>query len=290
MTTMALLSPARAHRAPALNTITVAYTPDSDDAFNFYAWEHDRVTVPGLDTRFRRAHIRTLNDAAIAGLHDVVAISSVIYPQIANRYWILAPGASVGRGYGPVLVGREPLALEDTSGKRIAFAGPMTTGGYLARRFCPDAEFVTAPYDTIAKGILDGDFDAGVMIHEELVHFPAMGLHRICDLGAHWSDETGLPLPVGLSVVRKSLGRDTAHEIARASVRSLQWALDHMDESLAYARSFGRGCADSFVPMFSNTDTLLMPHDVRQGLRALFDQIADAGLGPRVDTIEVIDA
>jgi len=270
--------------------VHVAYTPDSDDAFNFYAWEHNRVGAEGVEARFRRAHIRTLNEAAAQGVYDVCAISSVVYPSIADRYWILGVGSSVGRGYGPVLAAREERSAESLARARIGVPGPMTTGGYLARSLCPTAEFITAPFDEIARRVHAGEFDAGVLIHEELVHVEQLGLHRVCDLGAGWSARRGLPLPVGLSVVKRSVGRETAVEIARAATRSLLWALDHEDEAMAYVRSLGRGRADDFVPMFSNADTLRMPPDVRRGLRVLFDELAESGLAPRVDDIEVIDA
>jgi 1,4-dihydroxy-6-naphthoate synthase len=277
-------------RAAAAKVIHVAYTPDSDDMFNFYAWEHSRVAAAGIEARFRRAHIRTLNEAAQQGLYEVCAISSVVYPAIADRYWILGVGSSVGRGYGPVLAAREDRSLESLAGSRIGVPGLMTTGGYLARTQMPGATFITAPFDEIAGGVARGDFDAGVLIHEELVHVKQLGLAKICDLGAAWSERTGLPLPVGLSVVKRAVGLDAAKEIARAATRSLFWALDNKEEAMAFVRRSGRGRADDFVPMFSNSDTLCMPPDVRLGLRILFDELAESGLAPSLHDIEVIDA
>jgi 1,4-dihydroxy-6-naphthoate synthase len=277
-------------RAAAAKVIHVAYTPDSDDMFNFYAWEHSRVAAAGIEARFRRAHIRTLNEAAQQGLYEVCAISSVVYPAIADMYWILGVGASVGRGYGPVLAAREARSIESLKGLRIGVPGTMTTGGYLARTQIPGATFITAPFDEIADGIRRGDYDAGVLIHEELVHVTQLGLAKVCDLGAAWSARSGLPLPVGLSVVKRSVGMDAATEIARTATRSLFWALDNKDEAMAFVRRIGRGRADDFVPMFSNNDTLRMPSDVRQGLRVLFDELASSGLARPLHDIEVIDA
>jgi 1,4-dihydroxy-6-naphthoate synthase len=190
-----------------------------------------------------------------------------------------------------VLVAKKPMAISSLRGKRVAVAALNTTGGTLARMYCPpDAHFITLPYDTIADSILHGEVDAGVMIHEELVHYPKLGLHRVEDLGAMWTQETGLPLPVGLSIIKKSLGGSTAIEIARTCRDSLEWALEHSAEAMKHVGSLGRGCADTFVPMFSNNDTLCMPEDVRRSLRLLFDRLALLGWAPTLDVIEVIDA
>jgi 1,4-dihydroxy-6-naphthoate synthase len=156
---------------------------------------------------------------------------------------------------------------------------------------CPaDVEFVEMRYDLIAEAILNGHVHAGVMIHEELVHYPELGLRCVRDLGAAWSEETGVPLPVGLNIARRALGRDVVEAIARTCRDSLLWAREQRAEAMAFAHRFGRGCAADFVPLFSNDDTLFMPGDVRRGLRVLFDQIAERGWAPRLENIEVIDA
>ncbi len=282
----------RKNENPTRNqTLTVAYTPDSDDVFNFYAWEQGILSLPGYDPVFTRNHIAQLNQDALNAVHDVVAVSSVMFPLLEKDYWILAVGSSVGRGYGPVLVSKEYPTMASLAGRRIGVAGKKTTGGMLAAMYAPpDAQLIEMPYDTIADHILSGDLDAGVMIHEELVHFPALGLNRVCDLGNAWCTDTGLPLPVGLSLVKKSLGRETAVEIARVCRDSLLWALDHTEKAMGYANGFGRGCSDTFVPMFSNTDTLKLPEDVRQGLRVLFDRLARQNLMPELEHYEIIDA
>ena len=278
-------------RPAPVRTLSVAYTPDSDDVFNFYAWEQGIVALPGCDPTFRRNHIATLNEDALAGLHDVVAISSVSYPLLEDQYWILAVGTSVGRGYGPVLVSKDHPTIDSLAGCRIGVAGTHTTGGVLAAMYGPpDAELIAMPYDTIAQHILSGEIEGGVMIHEELVHYPQLGLERVLDLGAAWARDTDLPLPVGLNLARKSLGRSVAVQIARTCKESLQWALDHPEPAMAYANRFGRGCSSSFVPMFSNTDTLTMPDDVRCGLSLLFDRLAALGLMPALKSYEIIDA
>lgn len=269
--------------------LRVAYTPDSDDAFNYYAWEHGRVTLPGWDATFSRDHIVALNHAAMVGRFDVVGVSSAIYPALADRYWVLAVGNSVGRGYGPVLASRYYRSPSELAGKRIAVAGIPTTGAALAAMYCPGAQFVEMRYDRIADAVAADEFDAGVMIHEELLFFPEKGLQRVCDLGAAWCEDTGLPLPVGLNVVRKDLGRDTARQVAAICRRSLQWGLAHFDEAFLFASRFGRGCSQRHIEMFSNQDTLCLPDDVRRAMRIMFDRVAVLGIAPAIDSFEVID-
>ncbi len=271
-------------------TLSIAYTPDSDDVFNFYAWEQGILNLPGYEPIFSRNHIAHLNEDALDAVHDVVAVSSVMFPLLEKHYWILAVGSSVGRGYGPVLVSKKYTTLDSLAGCRIGVAGTHTTGGMLAAMYAPaDAQLIERPYDTIAQHILDGNLDAGVMIHEELVHFPKLGLQRVCDLGKTWCDDTQLPLPVGLSLVKKSLGRQVAVDIARICRDSLLWGLEHPDEAMGYANGFGRGCSDTFVPMFSNTDTLNLPGDVRRGLRVLFDRLASEKRMPELTSYDIID-
>ena len=275
--------------ARAAGLVRVAYTPDSDDAFNYYAWEHGRVCLPGFRARFERNHIIALNRAAEMEAYDLVGVSSARYPALADRYWILAVGNSIGRGYGPVLVSRDFSTLHELRNKRIAVAGIPTTGAALAAMFCPGAAFHELAYDRIADAVAEGAFDAGVMIHEELLFYPERGLRCVCDLGAAWCEDTGLPLPVGLNLVRRSLGREVAGQIAQVCRASLRWGLDHFDEAFAFASQFGRGCSQQHVAMFSNDDTLMLAEDVRQALRVMFDRVAALGLGPRLREIEVID-
>lgn len=272
-----------------LKALRIAYTPDSDDAFNYYAWEHGRVTLSGYAARFEREHIIALNRAAMAGRYDVVGVSSVIYPALAERYWILSVGNSVGRGYGPVLVSRHYHAMTDLRGKRVAVAGIPTTGGALAMMYCPGASFHEMQYDKIADAVASGEFDAGVMIHEELLFFPQKGLHAIADLGKTWCEDTGLPLPVGLNLAKRELGLTTAQQIVGVCRRSLQWGLEHFDEAFAFASQFGRGCARDHVRMFSNSDTVHMPEDVRAALRVMFDRVASLGIAPSLEHIEILD-
>lgn len=269
--------------------LRIAYTPDSDDAFNYYAWEHGRVELAGVEPRFERDHIIALNRLAAQEEADVVGVSSAFYPALADRYWILAAGNSIGRGYGPVLVSRQFQTCEALRGRRIGVGGVGTTGASLALMYCPGAQLIEMRYDRIADAVAGGELDAGVMIHEELLFFPQKGLQRVCDLGASWCEETGLPLPVGLNIVHRRVGLPRAREIAQTCVRSLQWARDHFAEAFAFASTFGRGCAEQHIEMFSNDDTACLPDDARRALPLMFRRVAELGLGPRIGEPEIID-
>jgi len=274
-------------------TLSIAYTPDSDDAFYYDALEHGLVSLPGFKLRFRRRPMSVLNRAAEHGHYDVTAISSVLYPQIAHRYAILSVGSSVGRGYGPVLVSRHACAPEALRGCRVGVPGIPTTGWFLLRCLCPEAVPVPMPFDRIAEAVADGRLEAGVMIHEELLYYPQLGLQRIADLGAWWCEVHGLPLPVGLNVIRRHLGRPAMARICTAIRRSLRHAQTHPDEAIARVSRFGRGaeggCTERFVAMFANEDSLDMPADVRTALLVLFRQLAAMGLAARVPALDIVE-
>jgi 1,4-dihydroxy-6-naphthoate synthase len=271
--------------------LRIAYTPDSDDAFTYYAWEHGHVSLDADGGRpvFHRAHIAELNRAAEEERYDVVAVSAVAYPRLADRYWILATGNSVGRDFGPVLASKRFGALEELRGRRVGVGGHPTTGSVLACFYAPPVELVELPYDAIAGAIQRDEIAAGVMIHEEILSFQDLGLRTVCDLGRAWCGETGLPLPVGLNLVRRELGEELARDVATTCQRSLLWALAHADEAYAWASRFGRGRAREHVAMFDSRDTLSLPDDVRRSLGLLFERVAAAGLGPRVDSVGIVD-
>jgi 5,8-dihydroxy-2-naphthoate synthase len=273
--------------------LTIAYTPDSDDAFYYLALESGREVLAGYRPVFRREPISVLNRAALEGQYDLTAISSVIYPQIADRYAILSTGTSVGRGYGPVLVSQRARTPEGLRGARVGVGGIPTTGWFLLRQLCPKAVPVEVPFDRIAVAVAAGELEAGVMIHEELLYYPRLGLHCVVDLGAWWCQRYRLPLPVGLNVIRRDLGSATMQRVGAALRRSLRYALAHPQECLARVGRFGRGaaggCTDRFVAMFANQDSLRMPADVRAALPALFRQVVDLGLAARVPPIDIVE-
>ncbi len=273
------------------NQLRIAYTPDSDDVFNYYGWESGQLSLKdsGIQPVFERDHIIALNRAAEKQLYDVVGVSSVAYPLLAEHYWIMAVGNSVGRDYGPVLVSKHYHSLSELQGKRIAVAGMPTTGGGLAMMYCSEAEFIEERYDRISDAIVAGEYDAGVLIHEELLFFEEKGLNKICDLGQLWCKDTGLPLPVGLNLVRKSLGRELAEEICGLCQHSLRWSHAHYDEAFAVASQVGRGCAEDHIRMFSNDDTMYLQEDVREAMSIMFDRVAELDIGPKLGDIEIIE-
>jgi 1,4-dihydroxy-6-naphthoate synthase len=273
--------------------LSIAYTPDSDDAFYYHALESGRVRLPGFLPEFHRDSISALNRAAAEGKYHVTAISSVVYPAIADRYAILSAGSSVGRGYGPVLVSRRWRSPEELAGRRVGVAGIPSTGWFLLRWLCPRAIPVGMPFDRVADAIEAGDIDAGVMIHEELLYYVRLGLHRVADLGAEWCLRHNLPLPVGLNVIRRDLGRPALQRVCAGIRRSLQWSQEHAAEALAAVSRFGRGaegqCAERFVSMFANRDSLDMPADVREALGVLLRQVADQGLAVTVPELDIVE-
>ncbi|QJX01287.1 MqnA/MqnD/SBP family protein [Frigoriglobus tundricola] len=273
--------------------ITIAYTPDSDDAFYYDALEHGLVSMPGYRPRFRREPMAVLNREALTGTNEVTAISSVVYPAIAGRYAILSVGTSVGRGYGPVLVSREPRTLSALAGRRVGVPGVPTTGWFLLRTLCPGAVTVEMPFDEIAGAVAAGALDAGVMIHEELLYYPRMGLRRVTDLGAEWCRRHALPLPVGLNVVRRDLGSAGMRTVCTAISASLHHARLNPEPALARVSRFGRGatggCTEQFVQMFANDDSQCMPADVRAALGVLLAQVVALGAGPAVPPIDIIE-
>jgi 1,4-dihydroxy-6-naphthoate synthase len=278
----------------AAKRLRIAYTPDSDDAFYYDALETGQVALPGYELEFHRQPMSVLNRAALHGQYEISAISSILYPQIARHYAILSVGTSVGRGYGPVLVSREPRTLADLTGRPVGVGGIPTTGWFLLRCLCPEAVPIEMPFDRIAESVAAGALEAGVMIHEELLYYPRLGLHRVVDLGAEWCQRSGLPLPVGLNVIRRDLGVAAMQRICAALRRSLRYALDHPREALERVCHYGRGaegqCTDQFVSMFANEDSVRLPDDVRMGLFVLLAQAADLGLTDTVPRLDIVEA
>lgn len=277
-----------------VNRLRIAYTPDSDDAFYYDALETGQVALPGYELEFARQPMSILNRVALHGQYEISAISSIVYPQIARHYAILSVGTSVGRGYGPVLVSREPRTLADLAGRPVGVGGIPTTGWFLLRYLCPDAVPIEMPFDRIAESVAAGALEAGVMIHEELLYYPQLGLHRVVDLGAEWCRRSGLPLPVGLNVIRRDLGIVAMQRICAVLRRSLRHALEHPHETLARVCRYGRGtegqCTDQFVSMFANEDSMRLPDDVRMGLFVLLAQAADLGLTDTVPPLDIVEA
>jgi 1,4-dihydroxy-6-naphthoate synthase len=276
-----------------IETLTIAYTPDSDDAFYYFALETGRVPLPGFRPEFHREPMCVLNRRALNGQHDVTAISSVLYPQVAHRYAILSAGTSVGRGYGPVLVSKQFRDVAELRRRRVGVGGIPTTGWFLLRWLCPEAIPVELPFDRIGDAIAAGELDAGVMIHEELLYYPQLGLHRVADLGAEWCRQHDLPLPVGLNVIRRDLRERAMERICTGIRRSLRFAHRNTSEALTWSSRFGRGlegqCTERFVEMFANDDSLRLAPDVRRALTVLLGEAATLGLAPAAPRLDIIE-
>jgi 1,4-dihydroxy-6-naphthoate synthase len=269
--------------------IRVGHSPDSDDAFMFYALTHDRLDTGKLRFLHQLEDIETLNRRALAGELEVSAVSIHAFAYFSDRYALLASGASMGDRYGPTLVTREPIAIEDLKSKTIAVPGKLTSA-YLTLQLClgKDVPVTIMAFDKILPAVEDGTVAAGLLIHEGQLYYGNRGLHKVLDLGQWWFEQTGLPLPLGGNVVRKDLGEATVLKIAGLLKDSIRYALEHRDEALAYALRYARdldpALADQFVGMYVNDWTLDYGPTGREAVRLLLDRAAEAGLVPgRVD-------
>ncbi len=270
--------------------ITIAHSPDSDDAFMFYGLATNKVRVPGLRFTHTLCDIETLNRKAMEGVYDVTAISFHAYPYIQDHYALLPSGGSVGDGYGPMVVAQRAYSVSDIKQKRIAVPGTLTTAYLVLKLFAPGIETDVVPFDQIIPQVLDGRQEAGLIIHEGQLTYDKSGLHRIVDLGKWWQKVTGLPLPLGGNAIRRSLGPELMSRVANALRESIQYALDHREEALAYAMQFARDLdpqlADKFVGMYVNQRTLDYGPDGREAVRRLLDMGHKAGIIPQESRVD----
>jgi 1,4-dihydroxy-6-naphthoate synthase len=281
--------------------ISLAYSVDADDAFMFAALAHAtgevRIDGRGLTFEHRRADTAALNGLARSGGADVVAISLGAYPAVADRYLLLPHGASVGRGYGPVLVSRQPTTLGALRGKRVGVPGLDTTAWLVLRLMQPelDPEVVPiAPFTRIFEALDAGRIDAALLIHEGRLLYEERGYARVAELGEWWQGETGLPLPLGVNVIRRALGPATIASVSAVLRDAIRWALDNRDAVIHQLVGEERGdrdlrrveMLDRYLAMYANADTLAMAPDVRQAIAVLFDRARAAGLLGAVGAIE----
>ena len=266
-------------------TIRVGHSPDSDDAFMFYALTHDKLDARGLRFVHQLEDIETLNRRALEGELEVSAVSIHAFAYLSDRYALLASGSSMGDRYGPTVITREPGTLDDLRGRVIAVPGRMTTA-YLTLQLClgKDVPVVVMPFDQILPAVAEGRVDAGLIIHEGQLYYGERGLHKVVDLGQWWFGQTGLPLPLGGNVVRKDLGDELVSEIARLLRASIVYALEHRQEALDYALRYARdldpALADRFVGMYVNDWTVDYGPRGREAVRALLDRAWEARLVP----------
>ena len=276
-----------------MTTIHVAHSPDSDDAFMFYALAAGKIDTEGLTYVHELQDIETLNHRAMRGELEVTAVSIHAYAYLSDRYALLPHGASMGDRYGPRLVARTPMSREEIRGKRIAVPG-MLTSAYLAMRmFEPSFEAVVTPFDQIENAVVQGKADLGLLIHEGQLTFGEQGLHLLQDLGEWWFAETGLPLPLGGNVVRKDLGPELTQKVSRHLHDSIAYGLQHrsaaLDHSMQYARGLDRSKADTFVGMYVNDWTLDYGERGRKAVRDFLDRGVRSGLITKPVTVEFVD-
>jgi len=240
--------------------ITVAHSPDSDDAFMFYALATNKIKTGDLKFNHVLSDIETLNKKALKGEYEVTAVSFHAYAYLAEKYTLLSSGASMGDRYGPLVVSESPMKPQELKGKVVAVPGEMTTAFLILRIFEPDFIPLVVPFDKIFETVMRRKADAGLIIHEGQLTFPSLGLHKVIDLGEWWYKETQLPLPLGGNVIRKDLGHDLIAKVSKILRQSIEYALEHRDEALNYAMQFARDMehelADKFVGMYVNDRTL----------------------------------
>ena len=273
--------------------IKLAHSPDSDDAFMFYALATHKLPTPGYKYTHILSDIQSLNEAALSETYDVTALSFAAYPSLRDKYILLDCGASFGEGYGPIVVATSPMKPKDLEGKRIGVPG-LKTSAYLALKlYEPDFEPVVIPFDKIIEAVRNNVVEAGLLIHEGQLFFPKLGLHRVVDLGIWWQELTSLPLPLGGNAVRRALGPDLSRLIARTIRDSVAYGLEHRDEALNYAMQFAREMdtelADKFVGMYVNKWTLGYGEKGKSAVRELINRGTSAGLLPGPPTVEFLD-
>lgn len=271
--------------------ISLAHSPDPDDAFMFYGLSSGAVTAEGLKFVHEFSDIETLNRRAMEGAYDVSAVSFHAYAYLWERYALLPHGASVGDGYGPMVVSTRPLAKEDLANVRIAVPGTLTTAFLALRLFRQEGEYSVLPFDQILPAVSDGTVEAGLIIHEGQITYESKGLHKVLDLGEWWKEETGLPLPLGGNVLRRDLGPDLMSQVSRALFQSIDYAMNHREEALEYALKFGRGIstplADRFVSMYVNDFTLDIGEQGEEAIKILYERAYAAKVIPKPVTVEV---
>jgi 1,4-dihydroxy-6-naphthoate synthase len=278
----------------AIREISIAHSPDSDDAFMFYGLATNKVRVPGYRFSHTLCDIETLNRRAQnEAFFDVTAISFHAYPYVQQNYTLMACGGSVGEGYGPMVVANRRFSVEDLDKIRVAVPGTLTTAYLALKVFNPGIETVTVPFDQIIPAILAGKFDAGLIIHEGQLTYSSSGLYRVIDLGVWWRETTGLVLPLGGNAIRRSLGGDAQRVISKALRDSIQHGLDHREQALEYAMQFARdldaSLANRFVSMYVNERTLDYGPDGRKAIRKLLDLGHERGIIPIAPLVDFVD-
>jgi 1,4-dihydroxy-6-naphthoate synthase len=278
--------------ATETRTITVAHSPDSDDAFMFYGLATNKIDTGDLRFEHTLEDIQTLNEKATRGVYDVTAVSFHAYAYVSDKYALLPHGASIGEGYGPIVVAREQHEVGDIARLKVAVPGTMTSAFLALRILCPDFEYVVVPFDQIIAAVQAGDADAGLLIHEGQLFYQRLGLHKVVDLGEWWKERHDLPLPMGGNVIRRDLGGETVRRVSEYLRQSIQFSLDNRRDALAYAMQFARDMdpelADRFVGMWVNQLTLDYTDRGRRAVQLLLDEGFERGVIPRRVEVEFV--
>jgi 1,4-dihydroxy-6-naphthoate synthase len=273
--------------------IKVGHSPDPDDAFMFYGLSSGKVKLDGIVIDHMLEDIQSLNERAMRAELEVTAISAHAFPSVAKDYWIMKTGASMGEGYGPVIVSKKYSDLHALKGKRVATPGRLTTATLLFKIFTEGIQNVDIPFDEIMPRVASGEFDAGLLIHEGQITYQQEGFAKILDFGELWAERTnGLPLPLGLDVVRKDLGEDLARRLCQGLKESIDYGYKHQEEAIPYALKWGRGIdktlGERFVKMYVSGLTIDMGQKGTDALDRLFSLAAERGIISPMKNVEVI--
>jgi 1,4-dihydroxy-6-naphthoate synthase len=274
--------------------ISLAHSPDSDDAFMFYALATNKIETGGLEFEHVLKDIQTLNDEARKGTYDVTAISFHAYAYVADKYALLPHGASIGDNYGPIVVANEDLDPAELSKVKIAVPGTLTSAFLALSLYVPDFKYEVVPFDEIIDAVTERRCDAGLLIHEGQLFYHNLGLHKVLDLGEWWHQHTdGLPLPMGGNVIRRGLGQETISEVSGLLKESIQYSLDNREDALQYAMQFARdmdpALADRFVAMWVNDLTLDYGDRGREAVRRLLAEGHERGLIPHKVDVQFVE-
>jgi 1,4-dihydroxy-6-naphthoate synthase len=280
--------------AAGVREISIAHSPDSDDAFMFYGLATNKVRVPGYRFTHSLCDIETLNRRAQnEAFYDVSAISFHAYPYVQDNYTLMGCGGSVGEGYGPMVVSSKKLNPDDLGKIKIAVPGTLTTAYLSLKVFNPDIQIEVVPFDQIIPAILAGKHEAGLIIHEGQLTYASSGLCKVIDLGAWWRETTGLVLPLGGNAIRRSLGAESHKVISQALRDSIQHGLNHREQALEYAMQFARDLdttlANRFVSMYVNERTLDYGKDGREAIRKLLELGHERGIIPIEPKVDFVD-
>lgn len=277
----------------AVRKISVAHSPDSDDAFMFYGLATNKLDTGDINFTHVLKDIQSLNEEAMRGTYDVTAVSFHVYAYIADKYALLPHGASIGDKYGPVVVSGEPMKAEELADVTIAVPGTLTSAFLALKIYNQDLKYEVIPFDKIIDAVETGRCGAGLLIHEGQLFYERIGLHKVLDLGEWWHEETGLPLPMGGNVIKRDLGLTTMKEVSRLLRESIRYSLEHREDALQYAMQFARDMdielADRFVAMWVNDLTLDYTERGRAAVARLLDEGFERGLIPHRVAVEFIE-